>query len=436
MADFRTWRNPFRRVQRLPTACTWAAVGLAAIGLGVAGWGVHAWWTPDTPVRASIPPAPQTTAAVPAGSEERATVTGGTSIHVLLSRMGIGGAQIDRIVKDARPVVDLTRCRPGEELTVRRDASGRATSISYRKSPLEVYRVVATPAGGWQASRETILTTRRVERISGEIANSLFQAVNDAGEKDALAIALADILAWEIDFAHEAQRGDRFTLLVGKDYVDGRMVRYGDILAAEYALEGRTVRLFSLPDGRGGLDYYNERGESARKSFLRTPLRYSRISSGFTARRLHPVTGRYQAHFAVDYAAPTGTPVWAVADGTVTGIGTDPASGRKIVLSHAGGYETLYLHLSGFAKGLRRGSRVSQQQVIGFVGTSGLSTGPHLDYRLRRHGALVNPLREEFPRAEPVPAGRRKEFDGRVKRLAEGLASPGELVAASVEGGW
>ncbi len=367
--------------------------------------------------------------------ERRASVTAGTSVHALLSRMGIGGAEIDRIVKDFSPVADLTKCRPGEELSVGEDSGGRPVSVTYRKNPLEIYQAAATPSG-WRASRQAVLSSTRVERVAGSIGSSLFQAVDEAGETDALAIALADILAWEIDFAHESQRGDRFVLLVAKEHADGRLVRYGDILAAEYALTGKTVRLFSLPDGRGGMDYYNERGESARKSFLRTPLRYNRISSGFTSKRLHPVTGRYQPHYAVDYAAPAGTPIWAVADGTVTGIGVDPASGRKIVLSHAGGYETLYLHLSGFARGLRRGSRVSQQQVIGFVGSSGMSTGPHLDYRLRRHGALVNPLREEFPRADPVPAARRKEFDARARRLAEGLASPDRLVSASVMGGW
>jgi murein DD-endopeptidase MepM/ murein hydrolase activator NlpD len=277
-------------------------------------------------------------------------------------------------------------------------------------------------------TREQVPCDRRLERIGGRIDSSLFGAVDALGEDDALAMALIDVLAWDVDFAHESQPGDRFTLIVEKLYVDGRRIGYGPILAVEYAGPGRVVRNFSLPrqEGRadGPMDHFTAAGESCRKAFLKSPLRFSRISSGFTNRRLHPVTGRVQPHYAIDYAAPSGTPVWAVGDGIVRRASWDGGGGRAVSISHPGGYESFYLHLSGFARGLAPGKRVSQKQVIGYVGSTGVATGPHLDYRLRKQGRYVNPLREEFDRAEPVPLIRRGEFDRRVSWLGGLLDRP------------
>lgn len=311
---------------------------------------------------------------------------------------------------------DLRKCRPGEVFTINHRADGSVASVVYRKGPLEVYQAQRRP-DAWQVIRQDVPVETRTVRLAGRVTSSLFGAMDAMGASDALAVALIDILSWEIDFAHETKPGDSFALVVEKQYVNDREVGPGKILAAHYAsATGRVVQAFSLPEEKR-TGYYTERGESLRKSFLRTPLRFTRISSGFTSRRLHPVTGVVQPHYAIDYAAPSGTPVWSVSDGTVRSVSFNNASGRMVSISHPGGYETLYLHLSGYAKGIRSGVRVRQQQTIGYVGSTGLATGPHLDFRMRKNGSYVNPLREEFPRAEPVPAAAREAFDRRVAWL-------------------
>jgi murein DD-endopeptidase MepM/ murein hydrolase activator NlpD len=231
-----------------------------------------------------------------------------------------------------------------------------------------------------------------------------------AGESDTLTLAFAELFAWDIDFAHELQPGDSFRLVVEKIYRDRRFVQYGRILAAEYRQSDGTHQayFFPWPDARG--EYYTAEGRSVRASFLRSPISYTRISSGFSGARLHPVLRTVRPHLGVDFAAPAGTPVWAPADGVVLARGRDDAGGNRIALRHGGGYETHYLHLSRFAAGIMVGSRVRQKEVIGYVGSTGLSTGPHLDYRVRRGGAWVNPVKEAFPRAEQLPPQFAAEF--------------------------
>jgi murein DD-endopeptidase MepM/ murein hydrolase activator NlpD len=357
-------------------------------------------------------------------------VTAGRGIMDLLTGAGLTRGEVMDLEEALRGNADFRRCRPGEVITVRSRPDGWVVAVDYRKGPLDLVRAERGDAG-WRAGRVEIPHTVEVHRVAGTVRNSLFAAMNELGESDALTMDLVDLLSWEIDFAHESQSGDTFALLVDRYLVDGRVVQYGPVVAATYRLEGRAVTAYSLPDGSGRLEYFTEAGQASRKSFLKSPLRFNRISSGYTSRRRNPVTGSVTSHYAIDYAAPVGTPVWAPADGTVRGMGYDGANGRHIRLTHPGGYETLYLHLSRFAPGLSTGSRVRQKDVIGFVGSTGLSTGPHLDYRLMKHGGYVNPLREEFPRAEPVPPARLEEFRTRVARFKPLLEGAGSPVAVS-----
>jgi murein DD-endopeptidase MepM/ murein hydrolase activator NlpD len=239
--------------------------------------------------------------------------------------------------------------------------------------------------------------------VRGSIRTSLFEAMDRAGENDALTQAFAELFAWDIDFAHELQPGDSFRVVVEKVYRDRRFVQYGRILAAEYRQhdDRHAAYFFPWPDARG--DYFTAEGRAVRAAFLRSPISYTRISSGFSGARLHPVLKRVRPHLGVDFAAPEGTPVWAPADGVVVEKGRDGESGNRITLRHGGSYETSYLHLSRFASGLKVGDRVRQKEVIGYVGSTGLATGPHLDYRVRRAGTWVNPVTEAFPRAERLP---------------------------------
>ena len=322
---------------------------------------------------------------------------------------GLAPDLVPHVVQRLAPALDFSRLRAGDRFTVVLDGVGGLVSLTYEKSPLEALVLRATPAG-WETRLTALPVQTRVEEVRGSIRSSLFEAMDRAGESDALAVDFAELLAWDIDFAHELQPGDTFRAVVEKLYRNGSFVQYGRILAAEYQDRdgAHQAYFFPWPDARG--DWYTAEGRSVRASFLRSPISYTRISSGFSRARLHPVLNTVRPHYGVDFAAPEGTPVWAPADGVVAAVGRDGASGNHIALRHPGGYETHYLHLARFAPGLRAGDRVRQKEIIGFVGSTGLSTGPHLDYRVRRNGTWVNPVKEQFPRGEQLPAVHAKQF--------------------------
>jgi murein DD-endopeptidase MepM/ murein hydrolase activator NlpD len=231
-----------------------------------------------------------------------------------------------------------------------------------------------------------------------------------AGEGDPLTTSFAEILASEIDFYKDVREGDRFKVVVEKMYKGDEFIRYGTIHAVEYQRGEKVIRGIRYQE-----DYYDEKGNSLRKAFLKVPLRFSRISSKFSRARNHPILGGVRPHYGVDYAAPSGTPIWAVADGTVVSCGWNTGFGRQVILRHGNGYVSCYGHLSGYGPGIRKGTRVKQKQVIAYVGSTGISTGPHLDYRLVKDGRFRNPLKETFPtgvplrREERVPFQKQKE---------------------------
>jgi murein DD-endopeptidase MepM/ murein hydrolase activator NlpD len=218
-----------------------------------------------------------------------------------------------------------------------------------------------------------------------------------AGEQDPLTLAFAEILAWEVDFYKDVREGDRFKVVVEKIYKGDQFIRYGALHAVEYQRGEKIIRGIRYKE-----DYYSEKGISLRKAFLKAPLRFNRISSKFSLARKHPILGGVRPHYGVDYAAPPGTSIWAVADGTVTSCGWNSGFGNQVVLRHMNGYTTCYGHLSSFGPGIRRGARVKQKQIIGYVGSTGLSTGPHLDYRLTKDGQFRNPLKETFIPGAPI----------------------------------
>jgi murein DD-endopeptidase MepM/ murein hydrolase activator NlpD len=257
---------------------------------------------------------------------------------------------------------------------------------------------------------------------SGEIQASLFAATDAAGLPDAIAVQIGEIFGSEIDFHRDLRKGDRFTVVYEMVHVRGEPLRAGRVLAAEFINDGKAHRAvwFQGPDGHSG-GYYAPDGKNLRKAFLRSPLEFSRISSGFSGARYHPVLKEWRAHRGIDYAAATGTKVRATADGVVEYIGRQNGYGNLIVLQHSGRHSTAYGHLNGFASGLRRGSRVSQGDVIGFVGSTGLATGPHLHYEFRVDGQQRNPMSVAMPAAEPVPAHLRTAFEAAAGSLSSRL---------------
>jgi murein DD-endopeptidase MepM/ murein hydrolase activator NlpD len=242
-----------------------------------------------------------------------------------------------------------------------------------------------------EVSRIPIEYETRVELIRGHITSSLYDAVASSGERSELAVRLADIFAYDVDFLRDVRSGDSFQVVIEKRQRDGVQAGYGQLLAAEFNNQGRTFQAFRFQADKNSSAYYDAAGRSLRKAFLKAPLSFTRISSGFSMKRFHPITKSWKAHPAIDYAAPTGTPVMAIGNATIKEIGRTSNNGNYIKLSHTNGYESMYLHLNGFAKGMQRGKRVEQGQVIGYVGSTGLATGPHLCFRMTQNGKPINP---------------------------------------------
>jgi murein DD-endopeptidase MepM/ murein hydrolase activator NlpD len=250
---------------------------------------------------------------------------------------------------------------------------------------------------------------------------SIVAAIDEAGEQVQLAIGLAEIFAGDVDFESDLQRGDEMELLFEKVYREGEFSGYGDIFAARLLNDGRDLQAYRF-EQNGRYGYYDEKGRSLKRVFLRSPLRFApRVTSGFSRRRLHPVHRVYRAHLGVDYGAPRGAPVVAVANGTVISAGYSGASGLMVRLRHSNGFESYYLHLSSLGKGVRRGARVDQGQMIGRVGSTGTATGPHLDYRLRQNGVFVNPLsvHRRMPPGDPIAPALRATFDAERARVSQ-----------------
>jgi murein DD-endopeptidase MepM/ murein hydrolase activator NlpD len=334
------------------------------------------------------------------------TIGRNTSLAAVLGRT-LSPPVIHRLVETARPLHDLARISVGHPFSVVVGHDGFLSNFSYAIDELRTLRV-NRKGGDLQAEVLTRTYDQRTEVVQGTITSSLFAAVNGAGEEDQLALDLAEIFAWDIDFHTELQKGDSFKVAVEKMYLDGRLSRYGRILSAEFVRGDRTLRAVRF-DGERSHGYYAPDGRPLRKAFLRSPLKFSRISSGFTHSRFHPILKTVRPHLGVDYAAPVGTPVMASGDGVVTLAGWSGGYGKTVKIRHPNGYETLYGHLSRI--NVRPGQRVAQETFIGAVGMTGLATGPHLDYRMIKNGVFLNPLKIQSPPAEPVPHVERAAFE-------------------------
>jgi murein DD-endopeptidase MepM/ murein hydrolase activator NlpD len=350
----------------------------------------------------------------------RGTVSPNSSLAEAM-RSTLSPAAVHQLVEAARPAYDLARLSVGHPFGVALGPDGLMAAFTYGIDELRTLRVRRR---GGELSAEVLTRSYdvRVESVSAEIRSSLFAAVEDAGESDQLALDLADIFAWDVDFNTELQKGDTFRAAVEKLYLDGRFSRYGQVLAAQLVRGDRDLRAVRY-EGIRTTGYFAPDGTPLRKALLRSPLRFSRVTSGFTRARLHPILHTVRPHLGVDLAAPTGTPVMAVGDGRVISAGWEGGYGKAIRLRHANGFVTLYGHLSRVR--VRAGQRVQQGDVIGAVGMTGLATGPHLDYRMVKNGAFVNPLRTQSPPADPIPAAERTAFERDRDRELAALESGG-----------
>jgi len=383
-----------------------AAVALEPVGASV-------FFGPELPFGWLSPEVPE-----PAPSTLR-VVTGhiprGGTLGSALQAQGVTHGAVDRISRTLRPLFDFRHAQPGDFYALIQDESQTILSFEYQRGRRIVYRLERNEQG-LRPTRSELPLERRVVRLGGVINRSLFESVLELGEGAELTEAFADVFIWDIDFSSQTRPGDEFRVVVEKFYDRDGFVRYGKVLAAQYRSGERQFTGLYFEDGDGYGDYYAPDGNSMRRTFLRAPVNYTHISSRYSKSRLHPILKVRRSHEGIDYAAPVGTDVWAVADGEVIFKGREGGLGRLLKVRHNNGYISYYGHLSGYAKGIRAGARVRQKQVIGYVGQSGLATGPHLDYRLKLAGRFVDPLKVSFPAGDPVSVAGKGRF-GEVRDL-------------------
>jgi murein DD-endopeptidase MepM/ murein hydrolase activator NlpD len=359
----------------------------------------------------------------------------GATLGKVLDDLGLESADSLALIAELSEHVDVRRLRPVDRYAVLEDDQGRFLGLRINldgKGRAEVRQ----RDGTWQSSWSQFVERAETRSIAGILDGSLEASISRAGGEGVVAYVMADVLQWDLDFNRDLRVGDRFEVLYEEIYLDGEFHRIGDVLALRYGNQDRLLEAYRFGEDQG---HYDGAGRPLRKLFLKSPLRYSRVTSGFSSRRFHPVLKRYRAHYGVDYGAPVGTPVRVTGSGVVESVGWEGGGGKTIKVRHPNGYLTAYLHLSRYAQGLRAGARVTQGDVIGYVGSTGLATGPHLDYRMKRNGRWIDPRTLTSEPAEPIPVEQLPEFEAFRDRyrlaLATGLPMdevtqrPGEQIA-------
>lgn len=346
-----------------------------------------------------IPTSPSTSStetSQPLHTEIAGEIRHGESFSQAMKRLSIVGSVRSDIIKGFGQTLDFKVLQPGDHFTILLDQDNSITRATYTSGLLNTHILARTTDGSYMASRQAVPLEYRIERISGVIESSLYSAFAGLGEEPKIIHAFADIFASKIDFNTETRTGDRFELLVEKYYKGDVFAGYGKILVARYQkgdvkFEGYHFASANTPSG-----YFDENGEALGTWFIRSPIPFGRVTSRFTMRRKHPIDGVVRSHLGIDLAAPLGTPVMATAEGKVEYIGRKGGFGKTIILRHNNGYKTYYGHLNGYKKGLKKHRIVMQKEIIGYVGSTGISTGPHLDYRIRHNGVFRNPFGIKF----------------------------------------
>ena len=417
--------SPFRFTPRASVVRVAAVVALALSGVVAA----FATMTPAPEVNASPSNSLVEPVAIPADAlqpspgyyVQQARYRRGETVHKLLAKLGIDTDESGRLAR----LGTLRLLRPGATVTAKVAGDGALVELSYLDGR-ETMRSIVPADDKFRVVDEPAQFETSLEVGSAEIRSSLFGAADAAGIPDSVAMQLADVFGGDIDFYRDLRQGDRFSVAYEMQYLAGRPVRAGRVIAAEFVNKGKTFRAVYYVDPRGHGGYYAPDGQSLRKAFLRAPLQFTRISSRFGMRR-HPLFHGWRRHTGVDYAAPEGTGVRTTSDGVIEFAGRKGGYGNAIIVRHNGRYSTLYGHLRGFARGIHRGKRVEQGDIIGYVGHTGWATGPHLHYEFRIAGVARNPLAVSLPAALPVPARDLPDF----RRYAAPLVAQLDLLSAT-----
>jgi len=342
--------------------------------------------------------------------EIRGVVKPGETMFDIFKKYGLPSQDLFYLKKASVGVHRLGKITTGKPYRIELGPDNSVLSLTYQINADFLLNITRADPG-FRAEKITIPYVTKLSKVGGTIENNLYDSLGNGGDSGLLAYALSDIFSWDIDFTTDLRNGDTFKIIVEEQWLDGRFKRYGNILAAEFTNDGKVYRAFRYegPDGRAG--YFDEEGKSLQRSFLKAPLSYRRISSGFSYSRMHPILKIRRPHLGVDYVAPRGTPVSALGDGTIQFAGYKGANGNLVILRHPKGFTTYYGHLHKIRRGIRRGARVAQGDVIGYVGSTGRATGPHLDFRMKKGNRFINPLRVDVPRSSGIPKNLLADYD-------------------------
>ncbi len=355
------------------------------------------------------------------------------TLNSMLFRLNIRNHNAVEYIRNNELASEIAKALiPGRQVEAETDVNGNLIKLEYQLNANQFITVTQTSAG-YETNKLVHQLEIRPILKSAKIKSSLFGATDDANIPDHIAIQLADIFESDIDFHTDLRHGDHFNVIYEGSYDQGELLKTGDVLAAEFVNDGKTYHAIGYRDGNHQMHYYTPEGQSLHKSFLRSPLEFTRVSSSFNLGRFHPVLQRFRAHKGVDMAAPTGTRVKASGDAVVDFLGQKGGYGNVIVLKHTNGISTVYGHLSRFAVALRRGDKVVQGEIIGFVGMTGVATGPHLHYEFLLNGQHRDPMKVSLPKANPIDARNKAEFDSVSNQLTAQLRLLGASNIAALE---
>jgi len=336
-------------------------------------------------------------------------VANGDTLSTVFAKVGLSPAVMHAVLASSPDAKQLSRLKIGQTLEFQLTEQGELASLRSKLNSLETLALEQTPKG-YVFKKEQVKPEVSTVYARGEIDSSLFLAAKRAGLSHNLTMDLANVFGYDIDFALDIRKGDSFEVIYEEKTVEGQRVGTGNILAARFTNRGKTYSAVRYTSKDGTTSYYNADGTSMRKAFIRTPVDFARISSRFSNGRKHPILNKIRAHKGVDYAAPHGTPIKSAGDGKVLLAGRKGGYGNTVIIQHGQRYRTLYAHMQGFAKGVRNGSTVKQGQIIGYIGTTGLSTGPHLHYEFQVDGVHVDPLGLKLPMADPIAKSEMPRF--------------------------
>ncbi len=354
---------------------------------------------------------------------ESFTMPKNSSTYTELNKLGFTAQEIHKLIMSSKPIQPLHKIRAGTPFTIWWSSESKSTKVKLEMglSPTQVIRF-RLDQDDWSPELVALPVDKLSKTFSGTVRSSLWNSAIESGMEPNLIAEFAEIFAWQIDFSREVRQGDRWRIIVNEKFVRGESIGWSDILAAQYSTSaGELYSGVKYPPHAKRASYYQEDGSSLRRLFLKNPIKFGRISSHFTNRRFHPILKRNRPHYGVDYAAPRGTPVRSVGDGRVVFVGRNGGSGKMIKIRHNSIYTTAYLHLSNYARGVKKGANIKQGQTIGYVGQTGLATGPHLHFSFYKYGRYIDPLKVKFPSAKPIPETEINDFAAVAQELLSSL---------------